>query len=300
MTRDLITQFFSHGARILLTIAIAIGLVRCLALDDPKRTVDYSRPSPRVQYAVSAVIFGETKAFPKYKHVSGASKKKKVPLLWMYWLVEGKQRKIIIDPGFYKEESVKRYAKDSFTRPDEVLREIDLSCDDVTDVLITHYHYSAMEAVTLYPKATVYLQSGAYARAKRLVAYGQAKKALIDTDAVRYLERKSDEGKLRLIDGNFEFIKGIKAYQVNLHTQYYAFYAVHTRLGAAVIAGDLVPYYENVEKDRPIAQVNGKRALIDVYEQMRRIVSITDYILPHYDKGVKERLRRRSKHVYRI
>ena len=113
----------------------------------------------------------------------------------MYWLLERKNQKIIVDPGFYKEDSVKVYARHRFKRPDKVLEEIDLSPSDISGVLLTHYHESAIEAVLLYPKARVYMQTGAYFHARRAVDLGRAKKNLIDKESIEFLEEKHDKGE---------------------------------------------------------------------------------------------------------
>src|SRR6201988_353840 len=63
-----------------------------------------------------------------------------MPMDYFVWVVVGPDRRFVVDCGFTAEISARR--KRTYLRdPVEELKLLDISADDVTDVILTHLHY---------------------------------------------------------------------------------------------------------------------------------------------------------------
>ncbi len=286
--------------KIVFILAMVLAASGCLEMVMPEIGQDPEPPSNKVAYDVSIAVFGKSKKIPKSLYVRNASKKKKIDINWMYWLVESKDRKMIVDPGFYSQKTKDKYKVEDYIRPDLLLNEIGLSAGDITDVFISHIHAPSIEAIDLFPNARFYIQSGAFSTARRSIFYGKAKKQNVSVKAIKFLEKVNKSGNLRLMDGTFEVLDGFKVHMHTLHTSFFSYFVANTNKGAVVLPSDLVPLNENIKKHRAIGQSNRYKYIIKVYRNMRRIVKHNKYILPHFDPMIEKQFPARSEHIFAV
>ncbi len=270
----------------------------CLKIEVPNLEIDSDPPSTNRTYAVSTVVFATSNDQPLSNYIRKAPADKKVDTIWTFWLLEDETRKILVDPGFYRDYVKEWYDVDTYQRPDLVLEEIGLAREDITDIVVTHLHASSMDAVDLFPNANVYIQSGTMALADRWVHYGRASSKFVSKEAVEYLGNIETQERLIRLDNSVEPFDGIKVFMNRIHTDFYSYLVVHTNKGNVVIGSDIVPFYMNVEKNKPIAKTSRHRFNKKLYKIMRSFTNHTKYILPRFDPGIKKRFAKRSEHIY--
>lgn len=73
------------------------------------------------------------------------------------FLIIYKDRRILIDSGC-RQESMKAYLSRNFAKIDSLLGKLSLSCDDITDLILTHTHSDHCEQYENYQNAIVHVQ----------------------------------------------------------------------------------------------------------------------------------------------
>ena len=125
-------------------------------------------------------VLGEDKVF------AGDSREVKLPISFTIYLLETKERRILVDAGC---ETMPGFDMRNFISPVEALRRIGLDAGDITDVIITHSHHDHMEALHRFPNAVVHIQQDELEKGRKFVPQAMnvqpfEREALVD-DSVR-------------------------------------------------------------------------------------------------------------------
>ena len=79
----------------------------------------------------------------------------KLPVSLLFFLIEHKNKKILVDAGC---DTMPGFKLIEFEKPARVLESYGIKCTDITDVIITHSHHDHIDAVYNYRNANIYLQ----------------------------------------------------------------------------------------------------------------------------------------------
>ena len=82
----------------------------------------------------------------------GGNENTKLPISLLFFLIEYKNRKILIDVGC---DTMPGFELFEFKKPVEALESYGVNRVDITDVIITHAHLDHMDAIRYYPNAEV-------------------------------------------------------------------------------------------------------------------------------------------------
>lgn len=105
-------------------------------------------------------VFGENNIF------RGGEKEKLLPITFCFFLIETEKRKILVDTGC---DDGAGFPMSVFRTPLEVLSDIGITPEDVTDVILTHAHHDHVQSVKHFQKSKIYIQSEQYEHAKRFI-----------------------------------------------------------------------------------------------------------------------------------
>lgn len=104
-----------------------------------------------VEYGKS--VFGEDMIF------LGGDSEKKLPIVFMVYLLKVDSRLILVDAGC---ETMSGFDMQDFSGPIKALGAIGVSPEDITDVIVTHSHHDHIECVKYYTNADIYIQRDEY------------------------------------------------------------------------------------------------------------------------------------------
>lgn len=99
---------------------------------------------------------------PESMVFDGGNLTKQIPITFSVYLIKTEDKNILVDvgcdtmPGFV----MKRYYSPAF-----LLRKIELSAEDITDVIITHSHHDHIEAVKHFRNAVIHISKSEYENA---------------------------------------------------------------------------------------------------------------------------------------
>jgi glyoxylase-like metal-dependent hydrolase (beta-lactamase superfamily II) len=255
-------------------------------------------------YDIFAIKFGERKNYVRLADEAvGYNSGDSTKVFFMYWVLKGKDKTILIDAGFTEDAGVDTNVI-TFTRPDKALAFIDVKPEDVTDIIITHPHWDHIGGIDLYPKAMIWIQEEDYndftKKSKDPEASGFNKK-----DIQKILNRKA-KGSVTVIN-----MKG-KRDQVILpnvtvftagskHTAGSQYVMAHNGKQNLIIASDNCKYYCNVANMLSSPATSDQKAYVRNLRTMKLWVNgDVDLVIPGHDPLVFSKFKTVAKDVVKI
>lgn len=245
-------------------------------------------------YEIYALKYFGIHSVPVSELALGAPKKDTMNMYFMYWLVKGNGKNILVDAGFLNDLDIFKVLKTTFyIRPDSVLLELNIKSDEITDVILTHPHWDHVDGISLFPKAHIWIQKEDYnyfvgeAWQKDGRHNGFYKR---DVDTMVSLNLA---GKLTLVDGDDkEILPGIKVYTGSRHTYNSQFVQVETGGDKVILASDNIWIYYNLEQLKSSPYPNGTfdtTAYVKSMQRMKTLASNIKYIIPGHDPAIFSR-----------
>ena len=245
-------------------------------------------------YEIYALKYFGIHSVPVSELALGAPKKDTMNMYFMYWLVKGNGKNILVDAGFLNDLDIFKVLKTTFyIRPDSVLLELNIKSDEITDIILTHPHWDHVDGISLFPKAHIWIQKEDYnyfvgeAWQKDGRHNGFYKR---DVDTLVSLNLA---GKLTLVDGDDkEIFPGIKVYTGSRHTFNSQFVQVQTGGDKVILASDNIWIYYNLEQLKSSPYPNGTfdtTAYVKSMQRMKTLASNIKYIIPGHDPAIFSR-----------
>lgn len=212
---------------------------------------------------------------------------KTIKLYTYFWLIKGKDKVILVDTGFSLEDGKGINPEIKQTKDEHPLSQLkrrDIKPEDVTDLIITHLHWDHFSAMTdNFIKAKIYVQEKEieYAINPPNPWFSQ----FVFLDTVKKL-RSDFKERVHLINGEEEIFPGMSVFLTGGHTPGSQAVKIKTKSGYAVLTGDVVMTYRNIEEDVP---VGFNCNLEDCFRAMERIRKEADIVIPGHDPMVLEK-----------
>jgi len=137
----------------------------------------------------------------------------------------------------------------------------------VSHVIVTHLHPDHYDYFDAFPNARFVVNRR---------EYEQADASRIAQDVRAALEKRPEA--LQLVEEE-EIVPGVRVFPLGCHTIGSQGVLVRTRMGPAVLTGDVVYKYENIEQDRPTRSPDPAPCR----EAMVTIRSLADIVVPAHD-----------------
>lgn len=200
------------------------------------------------------------------------------------WLIEGGERPILVETGpnpKYVEDfnrSTAKYIPGGVKQsPSEntlvALKRHGVSPSDISHVIATHTHADHYDYYDAFPNARLVLNETEF----------EDNLHRLNPDVLEAI--RSRPGALQLVRDDEEIVPGIRSVLLGCHTSGSQGVVVQTHLGPAVLCGDVVYMYDNIEQDRATHSPNERACLA----AMDKIRAQADIILPAHDPLTLER-----------
>jgi glyoxylase-like metal-dependent hydrolase (beta-lactamase superfamily II) len=233
-------------------------------------------PANAPKYTIRAVKVGQCQVRDYITFQDSDSQQTSTFYLYV-WVIEGGPRPIIVDTGpKYPEEFSKGTAQyipgGVLQRPEErtpnALKRHGIDPATVSHVFITHLHADHYDYFDAFPNARFVVSRREYDQAdggKRLAQ-----------DVKDALARRPEA--LQLVDDE-EVLPGLRVVPLGCHTAGSQGVLVRTHMGPAILTGDVVYKYDNIEQDRPTRSPDPAPCR----EAMARIRALADIVVPAHD-----------------
>jgi len=103
---------------------------------------------------VYAVKYGKSE-FPRKFIYYGDNTADKLPFTWLFYYIEFRDRRILVDTGFNNEKLRRMFDISDFRNPVDILKENGIGPETITDVIITHSHFDHIGTLNNYVNARI-------------------------------------------------------------------------------------------------------------------------------------------------
>jgi glyoxylase-like metal-dependent hydrolase (beta-lactamase superfamily II) len=256
-------------------------------------------------YEVYAIQFAQS-WFMKLSEVAvGASDKDSIEGCYMFWLLKGKEKTILVDAGFIKNEYTNgdhNWDRQMFIRPDSALLRMNITADDITDIILTHPHSDHIGGIGLFRKATIWMQKDDY---DYFVGAAWQKNGFsdgFDKSDVPQIVSVNVEGRLHLVKGDsIEIIPGIRVFIGSKHTWESQYVLVNTKTDKVLIASDNIWFYYNLNHLLAIPKYTFDPSVyIQQMKRMKILQPNTTLIIPGHDVSIFSRFPEVAQDIIKI
>jgi glyoxylase-like metal-dependent hydrolase (beta-lactamase superfamily II) len=245
-------------------------------------------------YKVYAVRFAVSNyPFSTADWALNAPKSDSVKINFMFWLIRGNGKNIMVDCGFQNDlEDAKEFKVANYQRPDSALARLGLTAADITDIILSHPHWDHIDCVGLFPNAHIWMQkedfdyfvAGAWQKGADNGGYQKRD--------VRTMVDLNLAGRVTLVDGDDkEILPGIKVFTGSRHTFNSQYVLVNTGTNKVVIASDNIWIYYSLDHLVPPADGGtlDPAGYVKQMQRMKTMVNDVRYIIPGHDAQVFSR-----------
>jgi|WetSurSiteA1Bulk_404760.scaffolds.fasta_scaffold00770_5 glyoxylase-like metal-dependent hydrolase (beta-lactamase superfamily II) len=238
------------------------------------------------EYQVFALKYCDEGKAPAKGPIIGASQNDSVDVAYFYWLLKDPNgRNILIDAGFIDSTHTAK----NFIRPDSILQQLNLSPQEISDIIITHPHNDHIGGVILFPNAQIWMNQDDYEYFIGPAWETGGDSTGFNRQDVFNIKTINSQGRLKLVKGdNFEIMPGIKAFTGSKHTfeNMYLLVNSNSEKNKILLASDAIWFYINLEKELPISLCFDSATYVKAIRRMKTLVSNPNLIIPGHDNNL--------------
>lgn len=239
-------------------------------------------PPGTPRYTIRAIKVGQCEVRDQVTYHGSTSRDTQTYFLYV-WAILGGDKPIIVETGpnpKYVEEfnrGTAEYIPGGVKQtPEELtpeaLKRYGIDPADVSHVIITHTHADHYDWFSLFSNARLVVNETEF----------EQNVHRLNPDVLKAITAR--RGVLQIVEDE-EVVPGIRTVPLGCHTPGSQGVLVQTWVGPAMLTGDVVYLYENIEKNRP-GNSPDKQACVDA---MARIRNLADIVLPAHDPRTLER-----------
>jgi len=216
------------------------------------------------------------------------------------WCLKGTAGPVVVDAGVSPKLAGEKNLA-GYVNPAEVLLRIGVKADEVRHVVVTHIHWDHSSGVTVFPKATFYVQEEEYRFwLKDPIVARPLFKHFSDEASNAYLSSLEGTDRLVLVKGDQEILPGIQCLLAPGHSVALHAVAVNTAKGTAILGSDCAHIFRNYREDWPSSLIMDLPGWMRTYEKLRKRASSIDLMFPGHDVLMSENYPEVAKDVTKL
>lgn len=204
------------------------------------------------------------------------------------WVIRNEDRVIVVDTGFAAKTAIQR-GRTQLHHPIDALADLDISPNDVSDLVVTHMHWDHTGHLGAFPAAHVHLQEAELAFCTGRAMRHTAPRRPFEADDVSTAVHLLFAERLRLHQSPVEIAPGVEVHPAPGHTPGLQVVRVRTRRGWVVLASDSTHLWANIRRRAPFPILDHLASMVETYETVEALADGPDHIIPGHDPQVATR-----------
>lgn len=211
-------------------------------------------------------------------------------MAYYIWLVTGPAGTFLVDTGFGGEVARIRDREECLRGdPLDALRALDVSPEELSEVVLTHLHFDHCGELGRFPRARFWVQRREMAFWTGPGASRPSFRRVVMSQDITDVVELNLGGRVRWVDGDAVIAPGLSLHHVGGHTAGMQVVRVETGHGVVVLASDAAHYYANLETDRPYSALESVSGAHAAFDRLRELAGPSGHIVPGHDPAVMRR-----------
>jgi glyoxylase-like metal-dependent hydrolase (beta-lactamase superfamily II) len=241
-------------------------------------------------YEVIAVNFGEllsTRSHVFLNYSDYGQEDAPFTISYYFWLIRGNGRIILVDTGYAADVAEVR-GRTVLIDPITALESLGISADYSGEIVLTHAHYDHIGNIRAFPKATFIMALSEFEFWAGPESQHVLYQSLTEYDEIEALSKLHSEGRLKLIEGDFEVAPGVRLLHTAGHTPGELMVSVETASGTILLASDAVHFDEELARDMPFRHMCNLPDAYATYSLIRKKLAdgSISHLIPGHDPSV--------------
>lgn len=201
---------------------------------------------------------------------------------YFIWILQSQDRVIMVDCG-YDDAEAKNRGRPILRAPAEALKAINLTAEDITDIVITHLHYDHAGGIDAFPNAKLYINPIEMAAATGPCMCVDAFRYPYTADHICSAIKALYSGRLIFTPDQYQLADGVMLHQIGGHAKGLQAVQVKTKAGWMCLASDASHYYENFMTKKAFPIVIDIEAMYQGYDKILNLASSPAMVIPGHD-----------------
>ena len=201
---------------------------------------------------------------------------------YFIWVLRSGGHTILVDTGYDAEEAERR-GRPILRHPVKALEALELTPDDIDDVIVTHLHYDHAGTLGSFPRARFHVQPAEMAYATGPCMCEDVLRKPFTGDHICEAVKAVFSGRVTFNDADDRVADGITVHRVGGHSKGLQVVRVKTASGWICLASDATHYYENFITRTPFPIVVDVEEMIRGYDRIQTLASRAEMIIPGHD-----------------
>lgn len=157
--------------------------------------------------SIHALVYGKSTHPSDLLNVKDDTKSKTI--LWLFYVIQTGKRIILVDSGFTDKKYISSFQISDFKSPTLLIRNLEISPEQVTDIILTHSHFDHIGGAHHFPNAKIYINTKELEVFQKSDGFKQFEKVF---------EVRSYRNQIIKIDSNYYLTPEISIYFSGGHT----------------------------------------------------------------------------------
>jgi glyoxylase-like metal-dependent hydrolase (beta-lactamase superfamily II) len=238
-------------------------------------------------YQVYAIQYARVERDSRDYFIGGDPHEGPRAMFYYIWAITNSAHTIIVDTGFDAARAERR-ERDFLRCPTDGLRSVGIDPQTVKTVIVTHLHYDHAGNFDRFPRARFILQDEEMRFATGRSMRFRPMRAAYELDDVLAMVARNYEGRVHFVTGAEEIAPGVRVHHIPGHTMGLQAVTVETARGRLCLASDAAHFYDNIARESAFPVVADVCATLEGHEQIMRLASTPDHLVPGHDPLVME------------
>ncbi|EMO78731.1 metallo-beta-lactamase domain protein [Leptospira kirschneri str. 200801774] len=137
---------------------LVFSILNCISKNqDTNRLKIADRKNCKSSFGLYVFVYGRSLYPDRFLNVEEDKGNREI--VYLFYLIRIPGKNILVDSGFLNEFYKKKFGFSNFESPDRLIKKCGIDPKEITDIVLTHFHFDHAGGIFLFPSAVLHIQN---------------------------------------------------------------------------------------------------------------------------------------------